>query len=76
MLDIIWHFCFLIFAQGKWSEKHKNRLVAEITKDFLKYAYWDPMYNIPVKIFDPLVKDDNYDACDVFLELIPLFKTK
>ncbi len=77
MLDIIGHFCFLIFAQGKWQEKYKDKLKAEIKKDFLKYGYWDPMYDIPVKLFDPLVKgDENYDACDLCLELIPRFKDK
>ena len=50
MLDIIGHFCFLIFAQGKWQEKYKTKLISEIKKDFLKYAYWDPMYDIPVKL--------------------------
>ena len=74
MLDIIGHFCFLIFAQGKWQQKYKSKLEIEIKKDFLEYAYWDPMYDIPVKIFDPLVKDENYDACDLCHELIPRFK--
>ncbi|MFX1494817.1 MAG: hypothetical protein ACFFBZ_11085 [Promethearchaeota archaeon] len=77
MLDIIGHFCFLIFAQGKWQEKYKDKLKAEIKKDFLKYAYWDQMYDIPVKLFDPLVKEDeDFDACDLCLELIPRFEDK
>lgn len=76
MLDIIGHFCFLIFAQGKWQEKYKVKLIPEIKKDFLRYAYWDPMYDIPVKLFDPLVKDEDYDVCDLCLELIPRFKIK
>ncbi|MFW9943149.1 MAG: hypothetical protein ACFFFT_19075 [Candidatus Thorarchaeota archaeon] len=74
MLDIIGHFCFLIFAQGKWQEKYKAKLEIEIKKDFLRYAYWDPMYDIPVKLFDPLIKDEDYDVCDLCLELIPRFK--
>ena len=74
MLDIIGHFCFLIFTQGKWQEKYKAKLITEIKKDFLRYAYWDPMYDIPVKLFDPLVKDEDYDVCDLCLELFPRFK--
>ncbi len=76
MLDIIGHFCFLIFAQGKWQEKYKAKLITDIRNDFLKHAYWDPMYDIPVKLFDPLVKDEDYDACNLCLELIPRFKIK
>jgi hypothetical protein len=76
MLDIIGHFCLLIFAQGEWQEKYKAKLEIEIKKDFLKYAYWDPMYDIPVKLFDPHIKDEDYDACDLCLELIPRFKMK
>ncbi|KKK63404.1 hypothetical protein LCGC14_2994640 [marine sediment metagenome] len=76
MLDIIGHFCFLIFAQGKWQEKYKVKLITEIKKDFLRYAYWDPMYDIPVKLFNPLVKDEDYDVCDLCLELITRFKYK
>lgn len=76
MLDIDGHFCFLIFGQGKWQEKYKSKLMAEIKKDFLRYAYWDPMYDIPVKLFNPLVKDEDYDVCDLCFELIPRFKIK
>ena len=74
MLDIIGHFCFLIFAQGKWQQKYKSKLEIEIKNDFLEYAYWDPMYDIPVKIFDPLVKDEDFDACDLCHKLLPRFK--
>ncbi len=76
MLDIIGHFCFLIFAQGKWQEKYTARLITEIKQDFLRYADWDPMYDIPVKLFDPLVKDEDYDVCDLCLELLPRFEIK
>ena len=76
MFDIIGHFCFLIFAQGKWNEKYTANLLTEIKRDFLRYAYWDPMYDIPVKLFDPLVKDEDYDICDLCLELLPRFKNK
>ena len=76
MFDIIGHFCFLIFTQGKWKDNYKDKLKTEIKEDFLKYAYWDPMYDIPVKLFDPLVKDEDYDACDLCLELIPRFKNE
>ena len=72
--EITGHFCFLIFAQGKWQEKYKTKLEIEIKRDFLEYAFWDPMYDIPVKLFDPLIKDEDYDFCDVCLELIPQFK--
>jgi len=74
MFDIIGHFCFLIFTQGKWQEKYRTKLEIEIKKDFLRYAYWDPMYDIPVKLFDPLVKNEDYDVCDLCLELMPRFK--
>ena len=74
MLDIIGHFCFLIFTQVKWQEKYKVKLIKEINKEFLRYAYWDPIYDIPVKLFDPLVRDEDYDICDLCLELIPRFK--
>ena len=36
MLDIIGHFCFLIFAQGKWKDKYTAKLVTEIKKDFFE----------------------------------------
>ncbi len=40
----------------------------------MRYAYWDPMYDIPVKLFDPLINDEDYDACDLCIELVPRFK--
>jgi len=76
MFDITGHFCFLIFAQGQWKEKYEAKLKTEIKEDFLKYAYWDPMYDIPVKLFDPFIKDEDYDVCDLCLKLIPRFKAK
>ena len=33
------------------------------------------MYDIPVKLFDPLVKDEDCDACDLCIELVPRFTT-
>jgi len=60
MLDIIGHFCFLIFAQGKWQEKYNAKLITEIKKDFLEYAYWDPMSILFYFGFDETHKQSNY----------------
>lgn len=67
-------FCVLIFAQGIWKKPYKDRLLKEVKEDFLGKAYWDPMYDVPIYFFDPIVKNEENEACELCHALYPLFR--
>ncbi len=74
------NFCLLVFAQGTWKERYKNKLLDQIKKNFLSNMniddidVWNEINKSP--LFDPKNPDADGNPCELCHVLFKIYDGK